>query len=200
MFVFVNILVVVVTVVSFILLGIAFSKKKPALKKMIVIAIFSAIAFVLSMIEFISYPQGGGINLLPMLPVMFIGIFYGGVEGVTCGLIYGMLHLLKASSIIAPAQALLDYILPSMVLGLSGFLGRDLRKKYISGAFIVGCLSVFCNILSGVYFYGEYAPKGMNVLIYSIIYNASTLGVVALLSVIALAFVPMDRLKKAVKA
>ena len=62
-------------------------------KKMVVIAMFSGLSFILSKIVFIQYPQGGSINLLSSLPILLIGLIYGPVEGMTTGLITGVLGL-----------------------------------------------------------------------------------------------------------
>ena len=36
---------------------------------------------------------------------------------------------------------------------------------------MAGSISTFVSIVSGVIFFGQYAPPGMNLWIYSIIYN-----------------------------
>ena len=56
-----------------------------------------------------------------------IGIFYGPIIGMTCGLITGILCLIGSPYIIHPVQLLLDYILPSMLLGVSGLF--DCKNK-----------------------------------------------------------------------
>lgn len=196
----VDLLVYAISIGFLILFVIGFRKIDMTLKKMIVISLFSAIAFILSFIEFISYPQGGGINLVPMVPIMLIGILYGNTEGMTCGLIFGILSLITGGHIVSIAEALLDYILAFVVLGLSGFAGRDNKYKILISSIIVVALSVFSNIVSGVYFYGEYAPQGMNVWKYSIVYNLTSTGVVGILSIIIIMLLPLNKLKKAIKA
>lgn len=196
----VDLLVYAISIGFLILFVIGFRKTDMTLKKMIVISLFSAIAFILSFIEFISYPQGGGINLVPMVPIMLIGILYGNTEGMTCGLIFGILSLITGGHIVSIAEALLDYILAFVVLGLSGFAGRDNKYKILISSIIVVALSVFSNIVSGVYFYGEYAPQGMNVWKYSIVYNLTSTGVVGILSIIIIMLLPLNKLKKAIKA
>lgn len=196
----VDLLVYAISIGFLILFVIGFRKTDMTLKKMIVISLFSAIAFILSFIQFISYPQGGGINLVPMVPIMLIGILYGNTEGMTCGLIFGILSLITGGHIVSIAEALLDYILAFVVLGLSGFVGRDNKYKILISSIIVVALSVFSNIVSGVYFYGEYAPQGMNVWKYSIVYNLTSTGVVGILSIIVIMLLPLNKLKKAIKA
>ena len=78
---------------------------------------------------FISYPQGGGISLFSMLPIMLLSIFYGPTTGVTGGLIFGLLKLLNGAFIIHPVQFLLDCILANMAFGLAGILGNDTMTK-----------------------------------------------------------------------
>ncbi|WP_297435715.1 energy-coupled thiamine transporter ThiT [uncultured Clostridium sp.] len=195
----VNVLVYVVSIVFLIAYGIFFSKKKPSLKKMIVIGLFSAIAFVLSFIKFVPFPQGGSINLLPMLPILLIGVLYGTVEGITCGLIYGVLTLIMGGHIIGIAEALMDYILSSVVLGLAGVFGRDNKIKILAGSILAVVLNLAAVIISGVYFYGMYAPPHMNLWYYSIIYNLSSSGVVGVLSIIVLMILPIKKLQRQVK-
>ncbi|MGL4992092.1 MAG: energy-coupled thiamine transporter ThiT [Sarcina sp.] len=195
----VNIIVYVLTIVCAIIFGVAFTKKKPSLRKMIVIALFSAMAFVLSFIKIWTLPQGGSINMLPMLPVMLIAVLYGTTEGITCGLIYGILTLITGGHIVSIAEALLDYIFACATLGLAGIVGRDKKWKILIGAIIAVFLSVFSNIISGVYFYGMYAPAGMNLWWYSIVYNFSTVGIVGVLSIVGLIALPIERLKKQIK-
>ena len=82
-------------------------------KKMVVIAMFSGLSFILSKIVFIQYPQGGSINLLSSLPILLIGLIYGPVEGMTTGLITGVLGLF-GGYIIHPVQLFLDFIIPKL--------------------------------------------------------------------------------------
>ena len=94
-------------------------------KTMIVVALFAACNLVLSKIQLIQYPQGGGINLLSSLPILMVGLLYGPITGMTCGLVAGLISLIGGAYIIHPAQFLLDYILPTMLLGVSGIFGSD---------------------------------------------------------------------------
>ena len=192
----VRVLTYIVTIGFIIFIGVGFAKKKPNLKKMIIIALFAAMAFILSFFKVFELPQGGSINLLPFVPIMLISVFYGVVEGVTCGLIYGVLSLITGGHMVGIAEALMDYILANVTLGLAGVVGREKKSQILIGSIIAVFLSVFSNILSGVYFYGMYAPPEMNLWWYSIVYNFSSSGVVGILSIILLMFLPIKRLKK----
>lgn len=167
-------------------------------KKVVMIGMFSAISYILSMIEFIKYPQGGGISLFSMLPTMLLSVLFGNTVGITGGLIYGVLKLLKGVYIIHPAQFLLDYILPTMLLGLAGSFGKEKKSKVILGCLFAVVLSVSMNIISGCVFFGDYAPEGMNVFVYSFLYNVSSQGVEGLLSALIIGILPLERLNRAI--
>ena len=146
-------------------------------KKMVVIAMFSGLSFILSKIVFIQYPQGGSINLLSSLPILLIGLIYGPVEGMTTGLITGVLGLF-GGYIIHPVQLFLDFIIPPMILGLSGMFGSDSRAKVFFGCLIVVFLKCCVHVVSGVVFFASYAEQfNMGPLLYSIVYNFSCAGV-----------------------
>ena len=165
-------------------------------KTMIVIALFVAFNFILSKVKLIQYPQGGSIDLLSSLPILMIGILYGPIIGMTCGLITGILSLIGSTYIIHPAQFLLDYILPTMMLGLSGLFGCKNKRNIFIGCLLAVLLKEVSHILSGCVYFAEYAWKGWNPLAYSIIYNLSSTGVEGLLSTIVLTIMPLNKIRK----
>lgn len=175
------------------------NKAKFTTKEIVVIAMFSAISFILYMIQFIKYPQGGGITLFSMLPSMLLAILYGRCAGVTGGLVFGLLKLLNGVYVVHPAQFILDYLLSTMALGLAGEFGTDKKIDIVKGCLFASALSVIVNIISGVVFFGQYAPKGMNILLYSCIYNISSSGVEGILSTIILVLLPIKRFQKVLK-
>ncbi|AYF53497.1 energy-coupled thiamine transporter ThiT [Clostridium botulinum] len=170
-------------------------KEKFTTKKIVIISMFSGLAFILHMIPFVKYPQGGGITLFSMLPTMLLAILYGNAAGLTGGAIFGLLKLINGVIVVHPAQFLLDYILATMALGLAGSFGNDKKYKIAMGGLLAVILSVLVNVISGAVYFGQYAPKGMNVWLYSIIYNVSGNGVEGILSVILLVILPIKRLK-----
>lgn len=187
-------------IISFILIAmyiVDVKRKRFTTKEMITIAMFSAISTVLSMIQFVKYPQGGGITLLYMLPLMLLSILYGKTAGVTGGVIVGILFLLKGGYVIHPIQFLLDYLLATMALGIAGVFGKEEKYKIILGCSLAAFLSVFCNFLSGVLFFSQYAPEGMNSILYSFIYNFSSAGVEGFITVLVIAVLPIEYLEKA---
>ena len=165
-------------------------------KTMIVVALFAACNLVLSKIQLIQYPQGGGINLLSSLPILMVGLLYGPITGMTCGLVAGLISLIGGAYMIHPAQFLLDYILPTMLLGVSGIFGSDSKKNIFIGCLIAVLLKQTAHILSGCIYFGAYAWEGWDPLPYSIVYNLSGTGVEGLLSSIVLTVMPLAKIKK----
>ena len=189
---------IIVGIVVFILLalyGIDLTKNRITTKEMVVIAMMAAISFVLSMIKIIQLPQGGSITLFSTLPIIIVGIIYGRTVGLTCGLVAAMLSLMTGSGFIHPVQIFLDYIIGTMALGLAGTFGSDTKIKLVSGTLFVAILNWFSHYLSGVIFYGEYA-NGMNVYLYSAIYNFFGSGVEGLVTCFVIVLVPIARFKK----
>lgn len=168
-------------------------------KTMIIISLFAACNFILGKIQFIQYPQGGGINLLSSLPILLLGLLYGPVTGMTCGLVAGLISLIGGAYVIHPAQFLLDYILPTMLLGFSGLFGCNKKRNIFIGCIIAVLLKQVAHILSGCIYFADYAPEGMNPLIYSILYNMSSTGLEGLLSSFVIITIPIEKIKKMAK-
>lgn len=171
-------------------------KHKITTKEITFIGLSVAISYVLYIIPLVRYPQGGGITFFSMLPIMLLSLVYGRTIGITGGLIFGLLKILNGVFIIHPVQFFLDYILASMALGLAGTFGIDKKYKIFLGSFMAGTLSTFISVVSGVVFFGQYALPGMNLWLYSIIYNVSSAGVESLLTAIVLTLMPIQLLAK----
>lgn len=171
-------------------------REKFTTRKLVLIGLFAAISIVLYMIPFIRYPQGGGITFFSMLPVMLLGVIYGRREALTCGLVFGFLKIIGGGGIINPAEFLLDYTLSTMVIGLSGMFGTNKKWKIFLGCIVVGAIAASLNTLSGVLYYAQYTPKGVNIWLYSIVYNFSGTGVEALITSILMMFLPIRMLKE----
>ncbi|OXX84938.1 energy-coupled thiamine transporter ThiT [Paraclostridium benzoelyticum] len=194
-----SVVIIIISLVMLFMYAKDINKKKFSTKEIVMIAMFSAISFILYMIQFIRYPQGGGITLFSMLPTMLLAILYGKEAGLTGGLIFGLLKLLNGAYVVHPAQFLLDYILSNMALGLAGEFGREKKSDMFKGCLFASSLSVLISIISGVVYFGQYAPEGMNIVLYSCIYNISSAGVEGLLSSIILVLLPIKRFQKVLK-
>ena len=145
-------------------------------------ALAIALSVVFSALRLWSMPQGGSITL-EMLPLFLFALRRGGRYGCAAGAVSGLMQLLTGGYMVHIAQAALDYPLAFGVLGVAGFL----RERPIWIGLTAGAaLRLLCHVLSGVVFFGSFAPEGANVWVYSTIYNltfmAPTLVVCVLLA------------------
>lgn len=192
----VNYIYVAICFIPLVLYIIKLRKFKLTVSKMVVIAMFSGVSFILGKIVLLQFPQGGSINLLSSLPIILIGLIYGPVEGMTTGLISGVLSLL-GGYIIHPVQLFLDFIIPPMILGFSGIFGSSSKWKIFLGCLIVVSFKCCVHTISGVVFFSSYA-SGFDVgpWLYSIVYNFSCEGVEGFLSLIVATILPLEKIKK----
>ena len=143
------------------------------------IGVAVALAVVLNFLKLWRMPQGGSVSL-EMLPILVIAFRWGLGAGMFSGLVYGLLQLMFGAYIIHPVQLIMDYPLPYMVLGVAGMF--SIRKddmiqplRIFWAVLVAAALRLIVHILSGVIFFGSYAPEGQNVWAYSTIYNATFL-------------------------
>lgn len=191
-------IIILVSVVLFGLYLVDIKRNKLDTKSMVLVGVTCAISYVLYMIPFIKYPQGGGITLLSFMPVMLLSILCGRQSGLTAGLIFGFLKLLNGAFIVHPAQFLLDFIFATMALGLAGTFGNNKKSKVILGCLLAVIISVAISVLSGVVYFGQYAPPGMNLLVYSLIYNVSSAGVEGIIVTFVIGILPLNRLNRTI--
>ena len=143
-------MIIFIAIISAILFAFYFRdlKRNPiTTKKMVVIAMMSGLSFMLSLIQFVKYPQGGGITLFSMLPIMILSLLYGRTAGITGGLIWGFLSLLNGAYVIHPVQFLLDCLFGPMALGFTCVFGSDKKYKVIFRRAICSyfkCIFLFC--------------------------------------------------------
>jgi thiamine transporter len=163
-------------------------------KTLVTCAICISIAFVLKLIPAVSMPYGGSITFCSMLFIVLAAYWYGPVVGIVTGLTLGLLNLLTGAYILHPAQVLLDYPLPFALLGLAGFFRK--MKYGLAVGYLVGVLGRFSmHFLSGIIFWGMYAPAGQPVAVYSAIYNGSYIWPEA---IITLFIINIPAFKKAI--
>jgi len=138
-------------------------------------AICMALSSVLSLIKLFSFPQGGSITPASMLPMILFAYLYGAGPGLTLGAIYGVLQYILDPYFVSVPQVLLDYPVAFGVIGLAGCFHqmKDERVGLAIGT-VVGCMGrLLAAVASGVIFFAEYAPAGMNPIVYSLGYNAT---------------------------
>ncbi|MGG3891778.1 energy-coupled thiamine transporter ThiT [Metabacillus fastidiosus] len=152
------------------------------------VAMLSALAFLLDLVSGIIgnfWPQGGSISLA-MIPIFILSFRWGLKGGLLSGLLLGLLQVtLGKSQVTYPLQGFIDYFLAFSLVGMCGVFAKQVRDGlnnkrksavilYITLGTFIGCLlRLFTHVLSGVYFFAEYAPKDSPVWIYSIVYNSS---------------------------
>ncbi|MBQ6315670.1 MAG: energy-coupled thiamine transporter ThiT [Mogibacterium sp.] len=175
----------VIAVIALLLLFITLSgkNKKADVRALTVSALMIALATVLGEIKLFSMPQGGSVTLLSILPIVVCGYLLGTRRGVMAGFCVGLINLIFGPYVIHPVQLLLDYPIAFGALGLSGIV-RD-KSNGLTKGYIIGILGRYiCAVMSGVIFFGEYAPEGFNAWTWSLWYNLTYLAVEGIITVI----------------
>lgn len=153
-------------------------------------ALCIAVSFVLSYVRLFRMPQGGSITPASMLPVMLFAYAFGFGPGLVCALAYGVLQMFQDMYIVGWMQATLDYPLAFGLLAVAALFKKwESPFNFSVGVCVAGLLRVICHVLSGVVYFAEYAPEGMNPLVYSLAYNLTSVGVDALICAV-IAFIP----------
>lgn len=188
-----------ITLVGCAILLIAFIKFK-SLKfnsKLIArIGLAIALAFILDMIKIYSLPNGGGsISLGSMIPIIIISFVYGPSIGLFTGFLFGLFKLILDPYILNPIQVLFDYPLPFMAVGVAGFF----KNKYL-GASVGMLLRFISHFISGVVFFGSYAPQGISPIIYSLSVNGLAVGGELIICLVLLTLLPVERLVRILKS
>ncbi|WP_238475915.1 energy-coupled thiamine transporter ThiT [Clostridium manihotivorum] len=184
-----------------VLIGVFVASKKIKFDAKLIarIALALALATILQALKLYHFPQGGSITPGSMIPIILIGLIYGPSVGLLTGFLYSLINLLTDPYVVHPIQLLFDYPLAFTALGISGFfknsniLGRNTKLL----ACIVAIFGRFiCHFISGVAFFGSYAPAGTSVWIYSLTVNGLLMGAEAVICVVILYFLPVERFIK----
>lgn len=185
-----KIIAAILTVAVFAFAGIRLAKFKWTTRSITRIGVVSGLTIVLYMIKLYPFPQGGGCSLLSILPIMILSVVFGMEEALICGIVVGLTKIVIAPPLF-PMQIPLDYIGAMMAVGLTPMFGVDSQVKLLLGALTASSISIFFSILSGIIFFGQFAPEGMNVWVYSMIYTGTSYGVEVALSIVVLMAVSM---------
>ena len=176
---------VVIFALLIVISAFANKNRKVSAKQLAFAAVALALATVCSIIKVFELPMGGSITLLSMLFVVLIGYWYGPAVGLMAGVAYGLLQLILGPYIVSLPQVLLDYPLAFGALGLSGFFSE--KKNGLVIGYLVAITGRFLfSVLSGVVFFGMYAPETMSPLVYSVAYNGSIMYGEGILTIILL--------------
>lgn len=184
----------ITTVLVILLLLVAIMKisgKKNDVSIMVKSAIILAVTFVLNQITLFRMPQGGSITAFGMLSLFLVSYLFGPRQGILAGMAYGLLDLVVSPSVVHPIQLFMDYPLGFGAIGIGGILrNQDLGmvKGYILG--VIGRYIVV--VLSGIIFWGMYAPEEFNAVTWSLFYNMTYMLPEALIT-IAILLIPQVR-------
>lgn len=148
-------------------------------------AVSMALATVTSMIKVWEMPMGGSITLFSMLFITLVGYWYGPAVGLLTGVAYGLLQLILGPYVISLPQLLIDYPFAFGALGLSGFFS-DSKYGPVTGYIVGICGRFLFAVVSGVIFFGMYAPESMSPLVYSVLYNGGYIFAEGIVTVIVL--------------
>ncbi|MDR2590892.1 MAG: energy-coupled thiamine transporter ThiT [Oscillospiraceae bacterium] len=149
-----------------------------------------ALAVVLSQIRLFQMPQGGSITAFSMLPIVLVGYWYGAKSGISAGIVYGLLRLMLGSTVYHPIQFILDY--PMAYAALGAFCMFRSKRFGLQASYIAGVAGRFlCSFIAGMVFFGEFAPVGQPVWIYSAVYQLTYIGPEAVVTLIVLSMPPV---------
>ena len=153
----------------------------------------SALCVLLSVLADLIIPKfpaimGGSRPSLTMLPIILISFRKGIIPGLLTGFIYSIFNILIDGYIIHVGSIFLDYIIPFTLLGLAGIFKNQVgkgRSVFIYfGTVMVASIRYLSSSISGVLFFKDFAPSGVDPYIYSFIYvNAAPIFIGAYITV-----------------
>ena len=133
------------------------------------IAVMLAVAVVLNQLRLFHMPQGGSVTPGSMVPLFLIAWRYGVNVGMLAGFLFGIINILQDPFILHPVQVLFDYPLPFMAMGLAALVADN----FFLGVIIAFAGRFLCHFLSGIVFFGAYAPEGVSPVMWSLSFNAT---------------------------
>lgn len=181
------------------------------------VAVFTALAFLLDLVSNFVFsriwPQGGSVSIA-MVPVFLMAYRWGIKGGVLTGFLLGLLQfVLGYSQIYTPIQGVIDYLVAFAVVGLAGVIASQIKNAVQQGqkgkwmvlvtiGILLGSLLRFLShFYTGIVFFGEYAPEGQPVALYSLIYNGTymlpSFIICAIVVILVISAAPRKMLQKA---
>lgn len=157
-------------------------QKSLYIKKIALCAVMIALGTVLSLIK-IDAPLGGGITLLSMVPVAFLSCMLGLKWGFAAAFVYAMFQLFLSigdvlswglTPLAVVVCLLFDYVLPYLMLGISGIFRKKGITGVIAGVAIATTFRFLCHYFTGVVIFDIWMPEEWNnVWLYSLCYNGA---------------------------
>ncbi|MED3395371.1 energy-coupled thiamine transporter ThiT [Bacillus wiedmannii] len=190
------------------------------LQAMIESAILAAFALVIDILPLsIKISATGGSISFAMIPIFIIAYRWGFKMAFLGGLIWGLLQIVVGDAIIVtPIQVIIEYFVAFAFIGFAGLFYRPIQQALLTsnenngGKKVIGYIIVatfvgsfaryFCHFIAGIIFWGQYAPKGQSAVLYSLIFNGSTMiGSYILCTVLLIfLFITSPRLFKSISA
>lgn len=152
-------------------------------------------------------PNGGSISFA-MIPIFIVAFRWGLKGGLLAGFIWGVLQLAFGAYILNLYQAFIEYGFAFTVLGVAGIFAKPIQKSlkegkvvkrlvYITlGVFIGSGLRFLAHFYAGIVFWGDTAPEGQPVWLFSLIYNGSYMLPSFILSAIVVFFLFIKQPKR----
>lgn len=173
--------------------------QKNAINIYIEAALMASVAFVISLFPI----EGTGFDIaLGAIPITLICLRRGWKIGMFAGLLWGLLTIaLGGASILHPMQVILDYPVAFTFNGLAGIVtpafqkasaAKDMKKAslYILASTFIGTTArYFWHYITGVYYWGQFAPEGWSVRFYSFVFNGGSVIVTTIIASIVLVLI-----------
>lgn len=179
-----------IAVVIFILFLVKVKNVKLTTHLITQIGIALALAAILKIFRLYHLPQGGSVTLGSMIPILLMALLYGPEVGFLTGFLYGIITLILDPYILHPVQVIFDYPLPFMALGIAGYF----RNKKIIGTFVALIGRFMCHFISGMVFFGSFAPKGMSPAVYSFMINGVFIAIEGSICIAIMSLLPVKQL------
>ncbi len=107
-----------------------------------------------------------------MIPILVFSLRRGALFGTLAGAMFGFIVLFQEPFIFHPIQVFLDYPLAFGLLGVAGLF----KSNPITGVGVGILGRFFAHYLSGIIFFAQFAPEGIDPYLYSALYNGSYLS------------------------
>lgn len=193
--------VILIIAVFFLLIVIPTGKQKGQKadpKALTISALLIALAVGLGQLKLFEMPYGGTVTVFSMLPIALCGYLLGTRRGVIAGMCVGLLNLIFGPYVIHPVQLLVDYPFAFGALGLAGVCSE--RKNGLVKGYLLGLAGRYiCAVVSGIVFFGAYAPEGFNAVTWSLFYNFTYLAAEGALTSVIISLPPVKKALEGLK-
>lgn len=193
--------VILIIAVFFLLIVIPTGKQKGQKadpKALTISALLIALAVGLGQLKLFEMPYGGTVTVFSMLPIALCGYLLGTRRGVIAGMCVGLLNLIFGPYVIHPVQLLVDYPFAFGALGLAGVCSE--RKNGLVKGYLLGLAGRYvCAVVSGIVFFGAYAPEGFNAVTWSLFYNFTYLAAEGALTAVIISLPPVKKVLEGLK-